>query len=163
MANSSKEEKARKEQSQKLKENSMPVKKKHPGVQFGPGNQAAKGHGRPPMRAEEKGLALANRTHIKRIMNEYLSWTIEEIEDHLETAKLPIIDMAILKALKNGFNSGSLSTIDWCFDHVLGKESVKTDINLNGNIDTGIDLKKLPMEDLLKLKEIAQRANDKNK
>jgi len=132
MANSSKEEKARKEQSKKLKENSMPVKKKHPGVQFGPGNQAAKGHGRPPMRAEEKGLALANRTHIKRIMNEYLSWTIEEIEDHLETAKLP-------------------------------KESVKTDINLNGNIDTGIDLKKLPMEDLLKLKEIAQRAKDKNK
>jgi len=134
--------------------NKKPAKKLAPN-QFKKGNKAAVGHGRPPMSPEQKALALTTRTQFKNLLCQYMTLTKKEITALLKT-DLPVIDIAVLRHLKEMHTTGSMDRIDWTSDHVMGKPQQTTNINLNnGASDTNlVDLKKLPKEKLVALSAI---------
>lgn len=122
-----------------------------PATRFQPGNSLG---GRPRMTKEQKALALSTRTQVKIVMTEYLTLTVQEINDLLDAAELPIIDMMILKALRNGYTSDQMVTTDWILDHVMGKQATKVEVKNT----TGVDLSKLSTKEIENLKAIAEKA-----
>lgn len=123
------------------------------------GNTLSVGHGRPKMTEQEKALSLSNRTQFKILINKYMGWSKEKIAESLSDSKLPIIDIAVLRCLKEAAESGSMERIDWAVNHVLGKEKEKTHLHVSGNVDntSTIDLKKLSKPELLALKAMAEK------
>lgn len=133
------------------------MKKQHPIVEAGkatrfqPGNQLAKGRGRPAMTPEQKALAISNRTELKILMTKYMTLTPGEIEELLRQNNLPVIDIAILRNLQKMHEDGSMDRADWMLDHIMGKQAAKVEVKNT----TPVDLSKLSTEELEHLKSIA--------
>jgi hypothetical protein len=137
----------------------------NPKNQFQKGNTISKLGGRPTLTPEQKALRLTTRTQFKTLLAEYSALTLDEIRELIKEAKLPIIDMAVLKHLQESFTNGSMERIDWTTNHIMGKPKETTNLHLSGGVQSSdaIDVKKLSKEDLLALKEIHERSKEKTK
>jgi len=120
-------------------------------TRFQPGNKLAKGNGRPAMTPEQKTLALTNRTELKIVMTKYLTLSPQEVDGLLQENNLPVIDIAILRNLKQMHEQGSMDRADWILDHIMGKQAAKVEVKNT----TPVDLSKLSVEELEHLKSIA--------
>ena len=135
------------------------TKKKLTGHQFKKGHKKSVGFGRPPMSDAEKELSLKTRTQFKNILNKYMITDEKELQKLYKSKKLPILDGMIIKSLLNVFSSGSQAELNWFLNHSLGKEKETTNINLTGGMENTntVNLKKLSKEDLLVLKDLAEK------
>lgn len=121
-------------------------------TRFQPGNQLAKGRGRPAMTEDQKALALTSRTELKNVMVKYMSLSPEEVEELLEENKLPVIDIAILRNLKKMHEDGSMDRADWILDHIMGSRAKKVEVKNT----SPINLKNLSKQQLKNLKDIIE-------
>ena len=135
-------------------------KRKLTGHQFQKGNKESVGIGRPKMTEEQRAFSLKTRTQFKLLLSKYSSLTLKEIEKEIEKKTLPVLDIAVLRHLKEMATSGSMDRVDWTANHILGKEKETTNINLTGGLENTdmIDVKKLSKEELLALKEISEKS-----
>lgn len=128
--------------------------------QFKKGNKLAKGHGRPKMSEEQKALALSTRTELKALMSKYMTYDLEQVLEALDDPKLPLIDKGILRNLLKAGEHGDLERMDWMTNHIYGKQAEKVDIKQSNH---NINVRNLSTEDLLTLKEIAERSKKNGK
>lgn len=140
------------------------TKKKLTGHQFKKGHKESVGFGRPPMTEAEKELSLQTRTQFKNIINKYMIHNKAELRKIYRSAKTPALDCMIIKSILNALEKGDQTMINWFANHVLGKEKETTHIHHTGQMEntSSIDLKNLDTEDLLKLKELAEKSKGKN-
>lgn len=151
----------------------MPIQKKKPTS----GNKAPKNKftsetakiagakgGRKRMSKEEKALALSSRTQFKLCLAKYANHTLDDIKKLLAQAKLPIIEMAVLRHLQEAFTNGSMDRIDWTANHIMGKPKEVQHHRIESTLETtGIDLKKLNSEQLEQLAKIVEAAEASDK
>ena len=120
----------------------------NPVKQFGIGNTASKGYGRPKMTAEQKAMALTTRTQLKNVMIQYAAMPLKEIKKLLKKAELPAMDMALLKNIEIALESGTSERIDWINNHTMGKPKEVSHINLKSDSTTTHDLKNISKEEI---------------
>ena len=128
--------------------------KNHDGT-FAKGNQLAKGHGygRPRLTPEEKALSIATRKEFQMLLSKYSTWTLQEVENQLQKNKdLPILDMAVLRHLKNMNEVGSMERVDWTLDHIMGSRPKESTININSG--QTLDLRSLSPEKLEMVRQL---------
>lgn len=127
------------------------------GKEFGfkKGNTLSKGYGRPKMTDKQKALALTTRTQFKELLTKYMTLTLSEIEELLEAAELPIIDLTVLKHLRVGLETASSERMDWSIDHIMGLRPTKSQLELSGGLanKNKLDISKLTTEELKVLKK----------
>ena len=82
----------------------------------------------------------------------------------LRLQKIPAIDGMIIRSIVKSYESGDQSAINWFLNHSMGKPKETTNINLSGCVEntTAIDLKSLSAEELVALKAIADKAENKS-
>lgn len=139
-------------------------KKKLTGHQFKAGHKKSVGFGRPAMTEAEKELSLKTRTQFKTIINKYMITKKSELRKIYNAADTPALDCMIIKSILKALDSGDQSQINWFANHVLGKEKETTNINLTGSMEntSSIDVKNLSTEELLMLKELAEKKGKDN-
>ena len=149
--------------SRKPKTTEAKKKTKSNSGQFKKGNKAGTGYGRPTMTPEQKALALASRTQFKTVLTQYSTLTLREIKKLLKSANVPVLELAVLRHLKELAENGSMDRADWTLDHMLGKVNTTTNLNLSGGLDNtnAINLKDCTKEELLLLKKLAEKKGKK--
>jgi len=126
---------------------------------FKNGNQDSKGYGRPKMSDAEKELSLKTRTQFKAILDRYLILDLKEVRKLLKAKTIPMIDLMVLQSIKNSYESGNQSQIDWLLNHSLGKPKEETTINLKTHHDNiePINVNDLTKEELLQIQKIHEK------
>ncbi len=120
---------------------------------FEKGNQLGVGYGRPSLTPAQRKLSLATRTQFKVLIQSYMVLTPKEIEEKLEEGNLPVIDITVLRHLKDMSKHGSMERTDWTIDHVMGTRPKESKVTVTAN--RGIDLSKLSKEQMDQIEKIA--------
>lgn len=136
--------------------------KKKIGRPFEKGNTAAAGHGRPRMTPEEKQVALMTRTRFKTILNRFMDLTLDQISEELKNPNRTVLEISVLKHLDEMHRNGSMDRVDWSLDHIAGPKTKKSELKLSGGVQQTqkVDLSKLSDEELLALKNIAEKTEN---
>lgn len=114
--------------------------------------------GRKAMTPEEKALALASRTQFKLLLAKYASWDIDQVEKALEERILPVLELGLLKHLKELMTNGSMDRVDWTLNHMLGKPKETSHVKIESVGGDEIDTSKLSKQELLALKAMKEKA-----
>lgn len=125
--------------------------------QFKKKNTKSKGFGRPTMTDAEKELSLQTRTQFKTMLNKYMITSKADLSKMYRAKDTPAIDKMLIKSMLKAIESGDQSQINWFLNHSLGKEKETTNMHITGSMENSIDVKKLSKEELLALKELANK------
>jgi hypothetical protein len=139
----------------------MANKHPNPEYQFKPGNDKAKGKGRPPIPTAIKEARELNKEESFKIVQKYAWMPKEEIislvKNTLEFNKLPLYEQGILTSFLKYSTSGDLSIIQFWADHLVG--TPKTTIDLNNRISGSLSINALRQSE----EKCKQQPKDKKK
>jgi len=137
----------------KLKE----VKAKPRGKPFKKGNSLASGN---KMSDEQKLKAKLTRTQLRIIIRKFLYLNKPELVEVVNDANTNILELMVASVMNKAIVQGDEKRINWFLEQLFGKLKEKQEVQITGEINTkpNYHLKNLSDADLLKLKEIAAKA-----
>ena len=100
-------------------------------MKFKPGQSGNPG-GRPKLPEDIKEARKLNKVEFERILNKYIHMTGPEIKAVMKDPGTPALDMMILRLIRSAARIGSLATLDFVLDRLIGK--VAEPVELSGSL-----------------------------
>lgn len=111
------------------------------------------------MSAEQKYVAKLTRTRFKTMLNKYAGLTLTQLDKELQKKNLTVMEVMVLKFIKEAVKQKKTSDMDWILDHLNGKLSQTQNLNVKTESDDkGLNLSNLSTEELIQMKELMEKA-----
>jgi hypothetical protein len=91
------------------------------GKKFEKGNQAAKGHGRPPVPPDLKAVKALSKTLVEKTIAKYAAMSLEDLALASEDKSLPMLDHMTIAITQKAFDDADQKRFDFLLDRSVGK------------------------------------------
>lgn len=120
-----------------------------PAKPFLPGNQHAKGKGRPPSPPELRAARSLTRTELEATLNRYLYMTTEELLAAWGAPSTTMLDRMVITVIKTAIEDGDATRLSFLLDRVVGRPKDAVDPL------EGMDLRRLSRAQVIAIGEEA--------
>ena len=100
------------------------------GRKFEKGNQAAKGHGRPPAPPDLTGVTYLTQDHVKRQVSVFLEKPLGELMKIAADPKSPSLQALVAQIIINAHEEGDQARLNFLLDRCVGKVKEERDVNV---------------------------------
>lgn len=98
---------------------------------FQKGNQAAKGHGRPPAPPDLKGVTYLTQDYVKRQIAVFMDTPLIELRAIAADPNEPALRALTAQIICNAYDEGDHQRLDFLFNRCIGKVKEERDVNIN--------------------------------
>ena len=104
------------------------------GKPFEKGNQAGKGHGRPPMPLEMRAVKALTRTRFEELLNRFLWMSSAELAAAAHAEGTTVLERMIIAVVSGAIADGDYQRLNFVLDRLVGKVSEPLQLHANINL-----------------------------